>query len=549
MRNYRLQIIVITLLLSACSSTPPRNQADTTKPAEYITDSGIQNEDKKSGDSITGSISQANSDKETANKLDNTAITGIWERIRINLTLPRNLSEESTKQKLAWYAKNQEYLDRVTDRAKPYIYYIIEQLDQRHMPVDLALLPVVESAYHPFALSPSRASGIWQFIPSTGSRYGLKQNWWYDGRRDIIAATDAALDYLQKLHRDFNGDWLLALAAYNAGELNVSRAVEQNRKSGKPIDFWSLKLPGETRGYVPSLLAVAEIVSNPARYHIALKEIPNAPYFEQVDVESQIDLATVSQLAGLSMDEVYTLNPAINHWATDPMGPHHVLIPVDKAGMFKAKIAALPHEERIKWDMHQIKQGDTLGKIAAQYRTDITTLRQVNNLTGNTIRAGRSLLIPTSKQPLNQYTLSIDARKYNGLKRTNDGQQYVYTIKQGDNLWDIGRSYGISVQQLCAWNGITPKTILRPGNKLTVQVNEEEESSASVVQVVAHNIATDRQQLVSYTVKEGDSLWLISKRYGVSVDQLQKWNGLKNHKHLQPGQNLDIYIGKPPADA
>jgi len=545
MRNYRLPTIVITLFLSACSATSPRDQANTTTPPEYTTDNGTPGEESNSVASITDSDKEVTPSGEQAN----VEITDIWERIRLNLTISRNLSQNSITQKLAWYARNQEFLDRVADRATPYIHYIIEQLDRRHMPLDLALLPIVESAYHPFALSPSRASGIWQFIPSTGSRYGLKQNWWYDGRRDIIAATDAALDYLQKLHQEFNGDWLLALAAYNAGELNVSRAIDQNRKAGKPVDFWSLKLPRETRGYVPSFLAVAEIVSDPAKYQCTLKAIPNSPYFQQVDVGSQIDLATVSQLSGLTMDEVYTLNPGVNHWATDPKGPHHMLIPADKVEKFKENLAALPHDERIQWDMYQIQQGDTLGKIAAQYRCDITALKHANNLTGNTIRVGRSLLIPTSKQPLNQYTLSMDTRRYNGLKRTGDGQQYAYTIKQGDNLWDIGRNYGISVEQLCAWNGISAKTILRPGNKLTVQVNDEQKTGPAIVPVAAHNIATDEQQRVSYTVKEGDTLWLISKRYGVSVAQLQKWNSLKNHRHLQPGQNLDIYIGKPPTDA
>ncbi|MCH9049085.1 MAG: transglycosylase SLT domain-containing protein [Proteobacteria bacterium] len=275
------------------------------------------------------------------------------------LTLTRNISEKTTASKLAWFTRNQAYLDRVSGRAEPYLYYIVEELEKRNMPLDLALLPIVESAYNPFAYSRSRASGIWQFMPSTGRIYGLKQNWWYDGRRDIVAATGAALNYLQKLHQEFDGDWLLALAAYNSGEGNVGKAIRRNKKAGKPTDFFSLRLPRETRGYVPSLLAVAEIVSNPGKYKITLKPIANTRYFKQVDINSQIDLATAGELSELSIEELYTLNPGFNRWATDPEGPHRLLIPVDKVTAFENKLATLSSDERIKWQQHKIKKGES----------------------------------------------------------------------------------------------------------------------------------------------------------------------------------------------
>ncbi len=471
-------------------------------------------------------------------------------RIGSGLTLTRNISDKTIASKLAWFTRNQTYLDRVSGRAEPYLYYIVEELEKRNMPLDLALLPIVESAYNPFAYSRSRASGIWQFIPGTGRTYGLKQNWWYDGRRDIIAATGAALNYLQKLHHEFDGDWLLALAAYNSGEGNVDKAIRRNKKAGKPFDFFSLRLSRETRGYVPSLLAIAEIVSNPGKYKIALKPITNTRYFETVDIDSQIDLATAAELSELSIEELYTLNPGFNRWATDPKGPHRLLIQVDKVATFENKLATLSSDDRIKWQQHKIKKGESLGIIATHYRTDVSTLKQVNRLRSNTIRTGHSLLIPTAQKPLKHYSLSLDSRRYKGLKRSGDGQQrYVYTIKRGDNLWDIGRHYGISVKQLCAWNGISSRSILRPGKKLEIWVEEETDKTAKVVHVVSNKTSDGNPQHVSYTVLDGDSLWLISQRFGVSVKQIKKWNNLKKNRYIRPGQVLDIYLGTPPKDA
>ena len=533
-------LLVPVFFLSACSNTSTRDDAsiahqdiNTANPGSDVAETL-----KSSSDSV------ATEDEQLADRE-----TDAWKRIATGLQIPRDISEKTTASKLAWFARNQDYLDRVSERASPYLYYIVEELDKRDMPLDLALLPIVESAYNPFAYSRSRASGIWQFIPGTGKHYGLKQNWWYDGRRDIVAATDAALNYLQKLHNEFNGDWLLALAAYNSGEGNVAKAIRRNKKAGKPIDFFSLKLPRETRGYVPSLLAVAEIISNPKKYNVTIQAIENGQYFEQVNIISQIDLATAAELSELSIEELYTLNPGFNRWATDPKGPHRLLIPVDKAPAFETKLASLSSDDRIKWQQHKIQKGESLGRIATRYRTDVATLKQINRLKGNTIRTGHSLLIPTAQKPLKHYSLSLDNRRYKGLKRSGDGQRYVYTIKRGDNLWDIGRHYGISVKQLCAWNDISRKSILRPGKKLEIWVEEETDKTAKVVHVAANKTSDGNSQHISYQVLEGDSLWLISQRFGVSVKQIKKWNNLAKIRYIKPGQFLDIYTGTAPKDA
>ncbi len=462
--------------------------------------------------------------------------TDIWKKIGANVALPRHMEHRSVKGRLAWYAKNQEYLNRVVERSRPYLFHIVSEVEKRGMPLELALLPIVESAFHPFAYSRSHASGIWQFIPSTGKIFGLKQNWWYDGRRDIVAATRGALDYLEKLNREFDGDWLLALAAYNTGERNVARAIRRNRNAGKKTDFFSLRLPRETKGYVPSLLAVAELVANPEQHGITWQPVADQPYFAQVDTGEQIDLAVAAQLAGIKMDDLYTLNPGFNRWATDPRGPHRLLLPVGKETSFLEKLAGLTPQERINWQSHEIKRGETLAGIAARYRTSVASLKSINNLRSDIIRQGVSLRVPVPKQALKHYTLSVDGRRRRGLKDTGDGNQFIYTVKRGDTLWDIGRHYGVSVKQLTGWNGISQRRILRPGQKLNLWLANDGKISEAKTDKPANDP-------FHYTVKKGDSLWLIAKKFNVTVKQLLAWNNLRKNKILYPNQKIMVYQG------
>lgn len=533
----RAIICLVPLIISACNLSSTRldsvDPAPTADKSQTLTLTANNLADHKPVVSSSEINVENDLENQVAHKKDH---SNLWFLIKDDLQFDSNINQRSVKDKIAWFARNQDYMDRVSDRAQPYLFHIISKLKERNMPLDLALLPIVESAYQPFAYSPSRASGIWQFIPATGKRFGMKQNWWYDGRRDIIAATDGALDYLQNLHKRFNGNWFHALAAYNAGEGNVEKAIRRNKKAGKRIDFWSLRLPRETRSYVPSLLAVAEVLRNNAKYNISFKNIPNKPHFEKIDVGSQIDLATVAKLSGLTMDEVYTLNPGFNRWATDPKGPHRLLIPLDKANAFKQKLAALPKSERITWNQHKIRDGESLGKIAARYQTSVSALKSVNRLKNSRIRAGRSLLIPTAKENSKFYTLSADARKFKGLKKTGDGKRYIYSVKRGDNLWDIGRHYGISVKQLTQWNGISRKSLLKPRQKLTVWVKQDENNKeGSLIKAVANNASSN-----AYIVQRGDSLWLIARKFDIHVKDLLKWNEIKKGTHLQPGQSLIV---------
>lgn len=442
-------------------------------------------------------------------------------------------------QELNWYSSHPNYIDRIQERAEPYLYFILEEIDKRNMPAEIALLPAVESAFQPFAYSPGRAAGMWQFIPSTGRLFGLKQNWWYDGRRDVVASTRAALDYLQRLSRQFDGDWELALAAYNSGAGTVRAAIRQNLKKGKPIDFWSLDLPDETSAYVPRLLAIAEIFRNPETYDIELMSFPDEPYFTSVDVGSQLDLAMAADMADLSIQDLYLLNSGFNRWATDPDGPYRLNLPIDKAESFRDRLDALPPEKRVTWKRYQIKPGDVLGVIARKHNTTVKLLQQVNKIHGNNIRAGKHLLIPVSSKQFDQYVYSAEQRKAAIQNRQRKGSKRHYVVKPGDSLWTIARAHHVSYRSLAKWNGMAPGDPLKTGQRLVIWVNRKAAASPDISLLDVQPAGT--QSSLHYRVKRGDSLSRIAARFKVSVSDLKRWNTLDG-KYLQPGQRLKLYV-------
>ncbi|HXK22534.1 MAG TPA: transglycosylase SLT domain-containing protein [Myxococcota bacterium] len=313
--------------------------------------------------------------------------------MRAGFALPR-ADDLRVRQEIDWYVAHSAYLDRTFERGRRYLHYIVRQLEERNMPCELALLPVVESAFDPFASSPSMASGLWQFIPSTGQRYGLDQDWWMDGRRDVLAATRAALDLLEELHEEFDGDWLLALAAYNAGAGSVKRAVERNQRAGLPTDFFALDLLPETRTYVPRLLAIARVTAEPERFGIVFPAIPDAPYFTRVDVGGQVDLGLVANLAAIPIEELRALNPQYKRWATAPRGPHELLVPTPAERRVHEVLATLPPSKRLRFVRHRVRRGDTLIGIASRYGVPLEALRGVNRVRGSLIHPGDELLVP-----------------------------------------------------------------------------------------------------------------------------------------------------------
>jgi membrane-bound lytic murein transglycosylase D len=453
----------------------------------------------------------------------------LWQRIRQGYAIENSTMQAKTEKQLAWFAGHPDYIARVVDRAEPYLYYIVEQIEQRNMPMELALLPVVESAFQPNAYSSAKAAGLWQFIPSTGKHYGLKQNWWYDGRRDVVASTSSALDYLQKLHDDF-GDWQLAIAAYNCGEGAVARAIKRNIKAGKPTDFWSLDLPRETSAYVPKLMAIAELIASPEKYQITLKPIVNEPHFAVVDIKGQIDLSIVAELAELKKEEVYQLNPGFNQWATAPDGPHKLAIPVGKIELFLQGLAELPAEERVQWTRYKIRGGDSLGKIAHHYKVAISAIKKANGIKGTNIRAGKYLLIPVASGKLGAEPLPAQPVLASQKNSQQEGNKITHIVQQGDSWWDIAQLHKVTVKKLTNWNNKRPSDYLQPGQKLVLWTHTKTVSSSDTV------------RSVSYKIRSGDSLWTISQKFNVTIAQVRQWNDLSKKVILQPGQDLKIFV-------
>lgn len=468
----------------------------------------------------------------------------LLDRIRGNFQLDLGLENKRIDKQLAWYTKNPNYLSKIFNRSSKYLHHVVNEVESRDLPMELALLPFVESAYNPFAYSHGRASGLWQFIPGTGKMYGLDQDWWYDGRRDVLASTEAALDYLTYLNELFEGNWLHALAAYNSGEGRVRNAIKRNLTQNKNTDFWSLDLPKETRAYVPKLIALAQLVQDPEKYNIDFPIISDKPYFEKVDIGAQIDLAQAASLAGIDISEVYQLNPGFNQWASSPLGPHHLLVPTDKADIFRENLIELPPEKRIHWQRYTVKSGDSLIKIAKKFNTTPMLIKDINHLNDNTINVRQKLLIPTASEESSFYDLSYGNRLFKKqekiqLKKGTD--KLVYKVKSGDTIWDLSREHKVGVRELARWNGLAPTDPIKPGQKLVIWSKSEEVKPSNKAQ---SSIFKKREviQKVGYSVRKGDSLARIAEKFNVSVKDLISWNKLDRKKYLKPGQKLTIFV-------
>lgn len=462
--------------------------------------------------------------------------TGIWDRLRDGFRLPE-VSHERIDQERARFTGRQNYFDTVGQRAQPYLYHILEELEARELPNELVLVAMVESAFQPFAYSHGRAAGLWQFVPATGQHFGLEQNWWYDGRRDVIASTDAALTYLDYLHGFFDGDWLLALAAYNAGEGRVQRAVRANERAGKATDFWSLNLPAETRAYVPRVLALRDILAEPERFGIRLPGIENEPQLAVIELEHQLDLALAAEMAGVEVDEIYRYNPGYNRWATLPEGRHHLVIPKASQARFTTALAELAPSEMVRWQRHLVQRGETLSGIASRYNTSVSVLRDTNDLSGDHIREGQALLVPTASQNSEAYALSAEnRRRANQNRQRGDRQRLEHTVRTGDTFWDLARRHGVGVRELAGWNDMAPGDALRPGDKLVIWTEGGGAASAQ------NGGPGERMQRIRYTVRQGDSVYTIARRFNVSMQDVKRWNSLQPGQYLQPGQTLTLRV-------
>ncbi|MGB5444246.1 MAG: LysM peptidoglycan-binding domain-containing protein [Psychromonas sp.] len=511
---------------------------------------------------------------------DSKKYPNLWLKLadRVEFSVPDNARIARQRDK---FLRQPNYLATVSKRAEPFLYLIIEQLEERDLPLDLALLPVIESAFDPFAFSHSSASGLWQFMPVTGDRFGLKQDWWYDGRRDVYASTGAALSYMEILYGYLGDDWLYALAAYNSGEGRVGKAIELNKQQNKPADYWNLSLPQETQDYVPKFLALVDIIRNHEKYGVKLPVIKNKQVLTYVDTESQVDLTYAAKLAELSIAEMQFLNPAFNNWTTPPDGPHKLLIPTKTAEQFTLLLSNTKQNKRIGGSLYTVRAGDNLASIARNNKTTIKVLKQANDLDGSDLKIGRPILIPIASQSQQDYLYNQAPRVAQQIKAVKQEQskkeiakqaqtkkesvkqekpakkeivkqqivkqekpvkketvkqaqsKVAYTVVKGDTLWNISQKFNVTVDDIRKWNSISANQAIRLGEKLTVL------RTGTNTKATSDNNTTRR---LTYNVLAGDSLFKIASKFKVTTSDLVRWNDLEKAENIRPGQKLHVYV-------
>ena len=460
---------------------------------------------------------------------------------------------------ISFYDQRKTHLKLVSERAKPYLYYILNEVKKRNMPYEIALLPAVESGFKAVARSHQSAVGLWQFIPSTGDVFNLHRNWWYDGRKDVVQSTSAALDYLQELYASNNNDWLLALASYNAGLGTVYRAQRKYRKAHKnepniedyQPNFWEIQpyLPKETQGYVPKLLAVAHIVENPEQFETTIEPIDNKPFFKIFTLKKQVSLHQVASISSTSSQTFQQLNPCYHQPATPPNGVHHILLPIAKSAKFAELLQSNSRLFKVHWKKHKIRPGDSLSVIAYKYKTSSKAIKRLNGMKNANIRAGKTLLIPIPVSQSSYALASNDDKKALSksvrYSKTNSqpatrvtpaSNKKIHTVKSGDSLWTIAKKYNTTTQQLAKWNNLSTKSYLQKGQKLAVFTPKSQAKS---------KLSASSNLKVKHVLKSGESLWLLAKRYDVKTSQIAKWNHISAHKVLQPGMKLTIWTKAP----
>lgn len=512
----------------------------------------------------------------------------LWQRIRNGFALPPLENELVTRHE-TWYASRPDYWQRMMERSSKYLHFVVEEVEKRGYPMEIALLPMIESAYNPRAQSHAKAAGMWQFIPSTGTHYGLEQTWWYDGRRDIYAATRAALDYLGMLHKMF-GDWQLALAAYNWGEGAVSRAIARNQARGLPTNYESLRMPAETRNYVPKLMAVRNLIAEPERYGIMVPTLENRPYFAVVTTTRHMDLELAARLADMSVDDFLALNPAYNQPVIAYKASRKLLIPIDKVDLFTRRLEIV-QDNLLTWQPYQASRGDTLDTVAARFGGDADELQRVNRLRSKRLAAGQLVLVPRTPASTTLVRAATPADVAQAVQSAPTPSQQMATVQTTETLAQLQSvTAPPSVPATAAVSGPVAaapapvsETVPAPApselaagspaaDSDTAVAAAPATASAAALAVSAATSTTaaetpvavelDRspalasndndppaaapQPPTTHVVARGETAFSLAQRYGLSVQELLEINGL-NHARLQAGQKLRLVASASPA--
>lgn len=481
-----LSLFLLSVAISACSHIP----LNRVEPSNPTTDKDHTQSSPHSGatktlnvDQVTPSLSKSTqvvpprvttSDdipRLTDDHIAGSLYTNLWDRLRDQYAFPvhKHPNIDQAQKRLI---KDELHFNRVISRSQPFLYYILGEIEARQLPAELAFVPAIESAFDPFAYSSGRASGLWQFIPSTGEMFGLTQNWWYDGRRDIVDSTAAALSYLTLLNKRFDGDWLLTLAAYNCGRGTVLNAIAKNRRQGKPTDFWSLKLPRETRHYVPKILAFANVIKSPEQYGVNVTPLQNQPTFAIVPTNGQISIERAATLAKLNLKRLHQYNPGFNRLITAPNGPHRLLVPIEHSDEF---ISGL-HDKRLNqtttWHFYKVKAGDNLSMIAQRFDSKVSAIKQANKINSSVIKIGQSLIIPQAPPIEQGYAQNKQAAaRLLAMNSPVEVKTLHYSVRPGDNLSSIANRFKVNIDDITQWNKLSQKDLIRAGQPLKLFIN------------------------------------------------------------------------------
>jgi len=515
----------LLLVVGGCAQMPQKQavgngaadspNADSSTP--QTADSQAQNQDQSQDDGVDYGILPAVDNNKNPGNLTAWRDDGnLWHYIAARFRLPIPDDPRIDRQR-AFYASHIKYLERVTERARPYLHMIVADLQAHNLPLELALLPIVESAYRPNAVSSSSAAGLWQFVPSTGTHFGLDRTAWYDGRRDIKESTDAAVQYFSFLRKMFKGNWPVVIAAYNGGEGTLQRAIEYNQRHHRPTDFWHLtRISNETRQYPAKLYALVEIFKHPKHYGFKPTPIPNQPLVTEIKLKKPVNLGKLAKLTGMSHDEVYKLNPGFDRLITGPKS-RHLLIPKNLAENLKPSVLSACEKSAQDWGRYTIVRGDSFHRIAWRFGSSVDELLRINRLSSAYARPGETILVPVGR---------IKDRPV-----PSDSQ--TYTVRSGDSLWSIAHRYHVSVALLRNYNLLHKHSPIHPGQKLIIGPRDGGGSGKGGTNLASSNGGC-------YTVRPGDSLWQIARRFSTSVHELTAANHISKHNPLKPGQELVI---------
>jgi len=436
----------------------------------------------------------------------------VWDRIRASSSNRQVRLEEKTLQYINAYLANPSQLEKLLEKGRYFIYFVLEELDRYGLPPELALLPYIESNYDPFSISSSGAMGIWQFMPATARIYGLKDTWWYEQRHDPLVSSKAAVRYLAYLHNRFNKEITYTLAAYNGGPTLLEKRIKLNKKANKPTNYENLKLPRQTQEYVPKFMAIAELVLNAKKYGVNLPDFPNKKVLGSVELDGQVEILAFSEFAGLKPEFVYKLNAGYTKWASPPGNKTIFNVPIELEEMLNLKKDKFIQTNQINWVTHKVSKGDSLWKIAEEFDTEVNVLKKVNYLSSNNLSLNQELLIPLSNDQ-NQSFIPYQA----------------HIISEGDTLWNLGIRYKISPSEIAKNNGLRMNSPLTIGKELNI-------GNKNIYRTI-----NSKKRTILYSVKQGDSLYRIADIFNIEISDIKNINELPGNE-IKPGQVLKIII-------